>query len=440
MREEHLLFHNATPNTKVVMANNNVLNYDDYIEVELKARFEKRLSNVDSESGNDRLNAFVLQFVPKITAAVSNNRSNEEIVLNGLVIALVSHDSSDNLKDNEQTHFLTYRFFPQEFVATRDYLGHLVERRDKHDGCYVDTMSQPTDLRMTIDFEDSDTLVFEYKRADETQYVECFSISNVSKYITRTQSFIQMQQTTGRRFTLRTEILGFTVQEKHHRLDVDSSLHVSHDLVEEIFDKIQNFGKLFEQDKEHLGTIQELQTQLVEKSQLLQIYARDLNRGSKKFQEYMIESLNKHRAINPLTLPKMQVIRGKIDRLQAKQNEIFQRFNDIKNVITSKNIIKESYKNFTKMDKILELTVKEISSDEFKKFVKKIKAMIQMLKRVDFDTYLEEIKSAASSNAAQAADASNKSMFIIIAICVGVFGFSWMIIRSIGSAEKSHYV
>jgi len=440
MQAEHLLFHNATPGTKVVMANNNVLNYDDYVEIELKARFEKRLSNVDSQTSNDRLNAFIFQFVPRITPAVSNNANNDEIVLSGLVIALISHDSTDDLKANEQTHLLTYRFFPQEFVATRDYLSHLFERRDSHDGCYIDTMSVPTDIKITLDFEDSDTLVLETKRGEDKTFAECFSISNVSKYVTRAQSFIQMQQTSGKRYTMRTELLGFSVQEKHHRLDVDSSLHVSHDLVEEIFDKIANFGKIFESDKEQLGNVQELQAQLVEKTQLLQIYARDLNRGSKKFQEYMVESLNKHRAINPLSLPKMQVIRSKIERLQTRQAEIFARFNDIKNVISSKNIIKESYRNFTKMDKILELTVKEISSDEFKAFVGKVRAMIKMLKRVDFDSYLNEIKSAASNNAEQAAEASNKSVFIIGGICVGVFAFSLAIIKSIGSAEKSHYV
>ena len=435
-----MLFHNATPNSKVVMVNNNVLNYDDYVEMEIKARFEKRLSNVDNEDSNDRLNTFIIQFVPKITADISNNKTNDEVLLNGLVLALISHDSNDNLKANEQTHFLTYRFFPQQTTASRDYFGHLFERRDKHDGCYLDTMSQVTDFRITIDFEDADLLTFEYKKADETLWNECFTISNISKYITRAQSFVQLQQSTGKRYTMRTEIHGFSVQEKHHRLDIDSSLHVSHDLVEEIFDKIKNFGKIFEEDKENLGTIQELQSQLIEKTQLLQIYARDLNRGSRKFQEYMVESLNKHRMINPATLPKMQVIKGKIDRLQAKQNEIFQRFTSIKDIISSKNIIKESYKNFKKMDKILELTVKEIGSDEFKQFIGKTKSMIHVLKKVDFEGFIDEIRDVAKSNAEETASASNTSVLIIVVICVGVFAFSWMIIRSIGSAEKSHYV
>lgn len=440
MKENYILLHNASPNTKVVMVNNNVLNYDDYVEVEMKARFEKRLSNIDNKESNDRLNAFLIQFVPKIKPEVSTNKKNDEILLSGLVISLISHDSDDNLKVNQQTHFLTYRFFPQQIKSSRDYFEHLFERRDKHDGCYLDTMSQVTDFRFTIDFEESDTLILEYKRGDDVEWNECFSISNISRYITRTQSFIQIQQSSGKRYTMRTELYGFNVQEKHHRLDVDSTLHVSHDLVEEIFDKMQNFGKIFEEDKENLGTIQELQSKLLEKSQMLQIYARDLNRGSRKFQEYMVESLNKHRMINPVTLPKMQVIKGKIDRLQARQNEIFQRFANIKNLINSKNIIKESYRNFKKMDKILELTIKEISSEEFKTFIGKTKSMIQLLKNVNFENYIDDIRNVAKNQAEEAASTSNKSILIIIGICIGVFAFSWLIIRSIGNAEKSHYV
>ena len=154
----------------------------------------------------------------------------------------------------------------------------------------------------------------------------------------------------------------------------------------------------------------------------------------------MVESLNKHRMINPLSLPKMQTIKGKIDRLQAKQTEIFQRFVAIKDIISSKNIIKESYHNFKKMDKILELTVQEIGSEEFKQFITKTRSMIHMLKKVDFDSFIDEIKNAASTNADEAANTSNKSMFIIIGICAGIFLFSWVIIRSIANAEKSHYV
>jgi len=39
---------------------------------------------------------------------------------------------------------------------------------------------------------------------------------------------------------------------------VDKSLQVSHFLMEEIFDKVNNFSKIFENDKKNLGSIVEL--------------------------------------------------------------------------------------------------------------------------------------------------------------------------------------
>lgn len=69
--------------------------------------------------------------------------------------------------------------------------------------------------------------------------------------------------------------------------------------MEEIFDKVKNFSEIFEEDKENLENVVELQNDLIKKAKLLEIYTKDLNKGSKKFQEYMIESLNRHRFVNP---------------------------------------------------------------------------------------------------------------------------------------------
>ncbi len=52
---------------------------------------------------------------------------------------------------------------------------------------------------------------------------------------------------------------------------------VSHHLIEEILDKIKNFSVIFEDDKENLQTIVELQNKLITKAKLLEIYTKDLN-------------------------------------------------------------------------------------------------------------------------------------------------------------------
>lgn len=58
---------------------------------------------------------------------------------------------------------------------------------------------------------------------------------------------------------------------------------VSHHLMGEIFDKVKNFSLIFENDKENLSSIVSLQNQLIKKAKMLEIYTRDLNKGSRKF-------------------------------------------------------------------------------------------------------------------------------------------------------------
>ena len=53
--------------------------------------------------------------------------------------------------------------------------------------------------------------------------------------------------------------------------------------MEEIFDKVKNFSEIFEEDKENLQSIVDLQNTLIKKAKLLEIYTKDLNKGSKKF-------------------------------------------------------------------------------------------------------------------------------------------------------------
>ena len=74
---------------------------------------------------------------------------------------------------------------------------------------------------------------------------------------------------------------------------------VSHHLMDEIFDKVKNFSEVFEADKENLSSVVEMQNNLMKKAKMLEIYSRDLNKGSRKFQEFMIESLNSHKFVSP---------------------------------------------------------------------------------------------------------------------------------------------
>ncbi len=195
------------------------------------------------------------------------------------------------------------------------------------------------------------------------------------------------------KYTLATEIHDFSLKEKEHRLDVDQSLVVSHHLMEEIFDKVKNFSEIFEQDKENLASIVDLQNNLIKKAKMLEVYAKDLNMGSRKFQEYMIESLNRHKFVSPQSFPKLMKIKEKIEGLEKKQARIYERFVNIKGLLSAKKIFKKTYSNFKKIDKLLSQIVTEISSPEFKDFIKRTKKLMKVLKKVDFGNFLEQVDS-----------------------------------------------
>ena len=53
--------------------------------------------------------------------------------------------------------------------------------------------------------------------------------------------------------------------------------------MKEIFDKVKTFTNIFENDKDNLASIMELQNTLLQKTAMMEIYAKDLNKGSRKF-------------------------------------------------------------------------------------------------------------------------------------------------------------
>lgn len=67
----------------------------------------------------------------------------------------------------------------------------------------------------------------------------------------------------------------------------------------------------------------------------------------------MIESLNRHRFVNPQSFPKLVKIKEKIDSLEKKQANIYQRFVNIKGLLQSKQTFKTTYNNFKKIDGLL---------------------------------------------------------------------------------------
>ena len=436
------LFHPGHSQTKRLMASFNKLNYDDYMEIKASMRFESVTYAQKNNNNNlDKLNAFFLQFIPEMDLMAMSNKSHDQLPLSGFTIALVNHNSHNYSKANRQTYFLTYKFFPSEITMGREYLMHLFEDMDmgKEQTCEFEYLDQVVDFRILIDYEDTDTLAFSFKPQNDknAEWNECFKVKNISKYITKTQSFIQMQQITGFKHTLKTEIHKFSVAEKRHRLEVDRNLHVSHDLVEEIFDKVKNFGAILAEDKESMQDIQVAQANLVKKAQLLRVYSEDLKNGSRKLQEFMLQSLNKHRMVNPANMAKMTVIKEKLKNLSAYQENVYTRYIDIKQELSSHNIIKMTHEQFKRIDNLLERITTEVSSKSFVQFTKKTKKYLKVLKRADMATMIEQIKELAEGYMVVCYnDIGSTSMYIVGFLCASVIFLCFCVLRALTKGDK----
>ena len=247
------------------------------------------------------------------------------------------------------------------------------------------------DLRILIDFENSKKLQFLYKASTDDEYKHCFDIEHVNRYLPTQGLFMQMQVSTGSRFTMKVELYQLRVLEKKHKLDVDDSLLVSHELVEEIFDKVAHFTDKIGKNTETLRSIQELQSSLLTKSRYLEIFTKDLYLGTRRFQEHMMENLNKYKLVNPESLPKMSKIRQSIKTLEAKQSKIFERFMTIKSLLSAKKVFKRTRAYLRRMDNVVEDLSAQVTSPEFTGFFKKTSQLIELLKNMNFRKLVEEV-------------------------------------------------
>lgn len=432
------LLHSGRNSSNNGMINTNKVKNDDYVDMIMSMRFEKRINTEGTKDEKDRFNAFMISLSPTLDFEIVNTRNHNLMFMHGLVIALVGHDSHDKLKRNEQTYFITHRFFFNGMLMERDYLDHLLERKDKSDGCDFNDLNEYVDFRITIDFQNSDKLLFSTKKSSQGAdgWKTCFSIKNISKYVTRSNFFINMQQTAGRKYSLKTELYSFKLIEKHHKLDIDENLHVSHDLVEEIFDKVKAFGQIIETDKEETIALQNKLTKLVSKATLLRHFSEDLKSGTKKLQEYMLQSLNKHRMVNPSNMPKMLIIKDKLMRLQAWHMKIYERFVNIKGLLESTHVIKQTYSSFKRVDKLIGEIVQEISTAKFAEMTKRTKKYMHVLKRVDFIGFLNQINNFKDEGPNNIEIYGIPLLYLVAGICVISLLFCCCILRTIKKTER----
>jgi hypothetical protein len=130
--ENSIVLHNGYPNQKSQIANPRSLNYDDYVEINIKAKIDKMMANAKTnESAADRMNGFFMQLTSQPDALNPQFDEADSITLNGLVLMILSHDSHNELSQNEQTYFVTYRYFPRPTTLSREYITVLFDTKGK---------------------------------------------------------------------------------------------------------------------------------------------------------------------------------------------------------------------------------------------------------------------------------------------------------------------
>ena len=128
--EDSILLNGGLPTTKTLLANPKSLSYDDYLEINLKMKIDKMMATANSnEDVHDKMNGVFIQFAPALSGLDAGFSDPDSITFHGLVIMIMSHDSHNDLNQNEQTYFATYRHFPQPTVVKREYISVLFDKR-----------------------------------------------------------------------------------------------------------------------------------------------------------------------------------------------------------------------------------------------------------------------------------------------------------------------
>ena len=369
----------------------NPLDRDDYLQIQLKLKVGDLMTEEGKTIMDDhKVNGFFIQFSQKSISLVSDFQNSDILTFHGLVIMFISHH-----EENDHGYHTTYRYFDRETEVKRSYIDilfdELVEGKRNDRGCVSHPVDNYLEWQIDLDFEKSKSLKLSLKKSLLGDFEECFKIDHIASYINHNANYLSMFTSMGSQYTFELGLTELRFVEKKHRLDVDESLLVSHELAVEIFDKLKTFSKTVNQDKETLMSIHNSYQEVSQKTSLLEVFMRDLFRGTRKFEEHVIESLTRFRVFNPENLPKMMRIKQHLETLQFKQDKVFQRFVSIKGLIAAKKVFHKTRKMLKRIEKGVSKLTEQISSEEFTGFFGKVDGFVDLMKRMDLVEVIEDV-------------------------------------------------
>lgn len=367
------------------------LDRDDFLRIALKFKVSPVIKMKESPSVEDhKVNGFFVQFTSTAEPLTSSFTNGEIMTFHGLVLMFVSHHDQD-----DHTYHLTYRYFDRPTQVRRAYIDILFDEigldKNKDKGCTVTPGEHDLEWVIDMDFEKEKRLRLNLRSDPNAPLRECFAMDGLSRYVDHNSNYLNIFSSMGSEFTFAVWLKEAVFSEKKHRLDVKESLHVSHELAAEIFDKVKTFSQILNDDKQTLAEVGSGYRELADKTGRLETYMQDLFRGTRRFEEHIVESITKFQAVNPETLPKMMKVKVLLDSLQYRQDRIFQRLVSIKGLMAAKRVFRKA----RKMLKRVELSFKElsddISSDQFNAFFAKIRDFVEVVGRLDLKNFVTDV-------------------------------------------------
>ena len=364
---------------------------DDHVSIDLTLKIGQLTTEKETQNLEDyKVNGLFLQFVSKQLEFETAFKDPETLTLDGLVLMFISHHNR-----NRNLYHLVYKYFPTETKVKRNYISVLFDavelRPNSDDSCALNSVTDFLSVRIQMDFEKGDKISVLVKETETGELRKCFEIPYIHNYVNRNINYFNIMTSMGSDSTYSLALQDLRVYEKKNRLDVNESLHVSHELMVEIFDKVKTFTSKFNADGKTLVSVDSSYKELFKKAALLHTFANDLFRGTRKFEEHVIENLKKYKLFNPENLPKMLRIKTYLETLKYKQNRVFQRFVSIKGLFAAKKVFKMTQKNLRRVDGSFKSFLKLLSSEEMTGFSKKMEHFMGLMKNVNLKQSIEDV-------------------------------------------------
>lgn len=367
------------------------LDRDDVLRIHLKFRIGSVMRAPAGDSVEDhKVNGFFVQFTSTAEPLVSSFSDAEVVTFHGLVLMFISHHEQE-----DHSYHTTWRYFDRPTQVKRAYIQVLFDQVQqglrREDGCTIAPGEHLMEWLLTFDFETSKTLKLVVVNDGGSAPTECFTVAAIDRYVAHDSNHMNVFTSMGSHFTFSVGLTEVTFAEKKHRLDVKESLQVSKELAAEIFDKVRTFSAAINADKATLKEVTEGYRELAAKSAQLEGYVADLFRGTRRFEEHVVESITRLTVMNPQTIPKMMRIRALLDTLRFRQDKVFQRLVSIKGLMAAKKVFKRARSLLKKVELGLKTLTDDVNSDDFRRFFAKANSFAGLLNRIDLPSFVADV-------------------------------------------------